>query len=61
MPTPGALVRRTSAGDVDRQLDPRLFAEQPVGSNIWVALAWCVGILIFAYVFAMVISRRKTS
>jgi ABC-2 type transport system permease protein len=36
-----------------------LFTGQPVGSNIWVALAWCVGILIVAYVFAIVIYRRK--
>ena len=38
-----------------------LFAGQPVGSNIWVALAWCVSILIVAYIFAMVIYRRKIS
>ena len=38
-----------------------LFAGQPVGSNIWVALAWCVGILIVAYIFAMAIYRRKIS
>jgi ABC-2 type transport system permease protein len=38
-----------------------VFAGQPVGSNIWVALAWCVGILVVAYVFAMVIYRRKIS
>jgi ABC-2 type transport system permease protein len=38
-----------------------LFAGQPGGSDIWVALAWCVGILIVAYVFAMVIYRRKIS
>lgn len=38
-----------------------LFAEQPVGSDIWVALAWCVGILVVAYVFAMVSYRRKTA
>ena len=38
-----------------------LFAGQPVGNNIWIALAWCVGILIVAYVFAMVIYRRKIS
>ena len=25
-----------------------LFAEQPVGGDIWVALAWCVGILVVA-------------
>jgi ABC-2 type transport system permease protein len=36
-----------------------LFAGQPVGSDIWVALAWCVGILIVAYIFALVIYRRK--
>jgi ABC-2 type transport system permease protein len=38
-----------------------LFAGQPGGRDIWVALAWCVGILIVAYVFAMVIYRRKIS
>jgi ABC-2 type transport system permease protein len=26
---------------------------QPVSSQIWVALAWCVGILLVAYIFAM--------
>ncbi|GAA2319423.1 multidrug efflux ABC transporter permease LieB [Glycomyces scopariae] len=36
-----------------------LFAEQPVGDDIWVALAWLVGILIVAYVFAMVVYRKK--
>jgi ABC-2 type transport system permease protein len=38
-----------------------LFAGQPGGSDIWVALAWCVGILIVAYVFAMAIYRRRIS
>jgi len=38
-----------------------LFAEQPVGSGIWIALAWCVGILVVAYVFAMRTYRRKIS
>ena len=38
-----------------------LFAGQPVGSDIWVALAWCVGILVVAYVFAMRTYRRKIS
>jgi len=38
-----------------------LFAQQPVGTDIWIALAWCVGILIVAYVFAMAIYRRKIS
>ncbi len=38
-----------------------LLTEQPVGTDIWIALAWCVGILIAAYVFAMAIYRRKIS
>ena len=37
-----------------------LFGQQPVGSDIWVALAWCVGILIIAYVLAMRVYRRRT-
>jgi ABC-2 type transport system permease protein len=36
-----------------------LFTQRPVGSDIWIALAWCGGILVVAYVFAMVIYRRK--
>jgi len=36
-----------------------LFAQQPVGNDIWVALAWCVGIIVVAYAFAMVVYRRK--
>ncbi|WP_328580753.1 ABC transporter permease [Streptomyces sp. NBC_00370] len=36
-----------------------LFARQPVGDDIWTALAWCAGILVVAYVFAMVTYRRK--
>ncbi|MEV4170165.1 ABC transporter permease [Nonomuraea sp. NPDC049709] len=38
-----------------------LFAEQPVGTDIWIALAWCVGILVVAYGFAMATYRRKIS
>jgi ABC-2 type transport system permease protein len=38
-----------------------LFTEQPVGAGIWAALAWCVGILIAAYVFANLVYRRKIS
>jgi ABC-2 type transport system permease protein len=30
-----------------------LLLDQPVGNNIWIALAWCVGIMVVAYVFAM--------
>ncbi|MFC8797683.1 ABC transporter permease [Promicromonospora sp. NPDC057138] len=36
-----------------------LLAQQPVGTDIWVALAWCVGILVIAYVFAMSAYRRR--
>jgi ABC-2 type transport system permease protein len=36
-----------------------LFAQRPVGSDIWVALAWCVGLLVAAYIFAMIIYRKK--
>ena len=38
-----------------------LFAQQPVGNDIWIALAWCVGILVVAYLLAMSIYRRKIS
>jgi ABC-2 type transport system permease protein len=38
-----------------------LFAQQPVGTDIWIALAWCVGILVAAYVFAMRTYRRRIS
>jgi ABC-2 type transport system permease protein len=36
-----------------------LLAQQPVGSDIWVALGWCVTILVAAYVAAMLVYRRK--
>lgn len=38
-----------------------LFAQQPVGTDIWVALAWCFGILVVAYAFAMVAYRRRVT
>ena len=38
-----------------------LYAQQPVSTDIWIALAWCVGILIVAYSFAMVTYRRRIS
>nr|BFE66375.1 multidrug efflux ABC transporter permease LieB [Dactylosporangium thailandense] len=38
-----------------------LFTEQPIGTGIWLALAWCAGILVVAYAFAMVTFRRKIS
>jgi ABC-2 type transport system permease protein len=36
----------------------RLIAQQPVGHDLWVALAWCVGILVVAYLLAMATYRR---
>ena len=36
-----------------------LLAQQPVGAGIWIALAWCLGILIVGYALAMAIYRRK--
>ena len=36
-----------------------LFAQQLVGADIWIALAWCVGILVVAYVVANIVYRRK--
>ena len=38
-----------------------LFAQEPVGNDIWIALAWLVGILVVAYAFAIAIYRRKIS
>jgi ABC-2 type transport system permease protein len=35
-----------------------LFAQEPVG-DWWTAAAWCAGILVVAYFFAMVVYRRK--
>ena len=36
-----------------------LFAGQPVESDIWIALGWCVGLLVVAYGLAMLTYRRK--
>jgi ABC-2 type transport system permease protein len=38
-----------------------LFTEQPVGSGIWTALAWCVGLLVVAVTFAGITYRRRIS
>jgi len=38
-----------------------LLAGQPVGSELGVALAWCVGILVVAYAAAVATYRRKVS
>src|SRR5918995_6840362 len=36
-----------------------LLTQQPVGTDIWIALAWCVGILIVAYALAITTYHRK--
>lgn len=38
-----------------------LLTQQPVGADIWIALTWCAGILIVAYIFAMATYRRRIS
>lgn len=35
-----------------------LLSNQPVGHSIWVALAWCVGIMVVAYFFAMRVYKK---
>ncbi|GIO54608.1 ABC transporter permease [Paenibacillus cineris] len=36
-----------------------LLSNQPVGNDIWIALAWCVGIMLVAYVFAMRAYKKR--
>jgi ABC-2 type transport system permease protein len=36
-----------------------LYAQQPISTDIWIALAWCAGILVVAYALAMATYHRK--
>uniref|UniRef100_UPI0023ED9033 ABC transporter permease n=1 Tax=Cohnella caldifontis TaxID=3027471 RepID=UPI0023ED9033 len=36
-----------------------LLSDQPVGNEIWIALAWCVGIMLAAYLFAMRAYKKR--
>jgi len=36
-----------------------LLSGQPVGSDIWIALAWCIGITLVAYLFAMRAYKKR--
>ena len=36
-----------------------LFAQRPVGTDIWIALAWMTGILIAGFTIASVVYRRR--
>ena len=38
-----------------------LFAQQPVSTSIWIALSWCLGILVVGCALAMAAYRRKIS
>ena len=38
-----------------------LYTQQPVSTNIWIALAWCLGLLSVAYALAIGIYHRKIS
>jgi ABC-2 type transport system permease protein len=38
-----------------------LYTQQPISSDIWIALAWCVGLLVVAYALAMATYHRKTA
>ncbi|WP_019144964.1 ABC transporter permease [Aeromicrobium massiliense] len=47
----------TSIVDVLRSL----LAEQPVGDELWIALAWCIGLLAVAYWGAMAVFHRRSA
>ena len=36
-----------------------LYAERPLGNDVWTALAWCVGLLVVAYALGVRTYRRK--
>ena len=38
-----------------------LLAQRPVGTDIWIAFAWCAGILVVAYLLASISYRRRIS
>jgi len=36
-----------------------VYTRQQVGADVWIALAWCLGVLVVAYALAMLTYRRK--
>ncbi|MEK3780441.1 ABC transporter permease [Paenibacillus sp. FSL R5-0810] len=38
-----------------------LLSNQPVGNDIWIALAWCIGIMLVAYFFAMRVYNQRAA
>jgi ABC-2 type transport system permease protein len=61
MPTPVRLFAEhqpvTAIVDAIRSL----LAGRPVGADLWVALAWCVGILLVGYVVSTLLLRRRAA
>ena len=37
-----------------------LFNKEPIGNDIWIALAWCIGIMFVAWFFAMRVYKSRT-
>jgi ABC-2 type transport system permease protein len=38
-----------------------LLNSEPIGNDIWIALAWCIGIIIVSWFFAMKAYKRRTA
>lgn len=38
-----------------------LLSNRPVGNEVWISVAWCVGIMVVAYFIAMAAYRRRVS
>jgi hypothetical protein len=56
---PSTLLPKTSRWTSIVDAIRALLSGQPVGNDIWVALAWCVGIILVAYVFAMRVYKKQ--
>ena len=58
MPTPVRVFAENQPVTAIVETIRSLLSGQPVGTDIWTALAWCVGIAIVAYFFAMRAYKR---
>ena len=56
---PGGVVRREPARHLDRQRDPGPPRRTSGRWDLWVALAWCLGLLVVAYAWAVATYRRR--
>ena len=52
-------VCRESACNFNRECDSCSLYEGTVGNDIWIALAWCVGIMVISYFFASKAFKRQ--